>query len=93
MPIAELIDRDQAEERVGEQPEREHEDEEDADDRVEQRQDVAGDDARDRAAGSILDRAELAQPLGGFLLGQPTRVTLVAHCRIVSEAGTPRTTD
>ncbi len=53
--------RDEAEERVGEQPEREHDDEEDADDQVEEGEDVAGDDARDRAAGAVLDRAELAQ--------------------------------
>ena len=58
-PDRRVDDRDQAEERVGPQPEREDEDEEAADDRVEQRQDVGGDDARHRAA---VRRLGLAQP-------------------------------
>ena len=57
-------DRDQPEERVGPQAERQDEDEEAADDRVEQGQDVGGDDARDRAA---VGRLGLAQP------GEPAR--------------------
>ena len=65
--------RDEAEERVGEQPQREHDDEEDADDQVEEGEDVAGDDARDRAARPVLDRPELAQPLGGLLARQTAR--------------------
>ena len=67
-------DRDQAEERVGVEPEPEVEDEEDADDRVEEREDVAGDDARGRARGGLRRRPELAQALcrlgaGEALLG------------------------
>ena len=65
--------RDEAEEGVGEEAEREHDDEEDADDQVEEREDVAGDDARHRPARAVLDRPELAQPLRGLLARQPTR--------------------
>ena len=78
--------RDEAEERVGEQAEREHDDEEDADDQVEEREDVPGDDARHRAAAPVLDRPELAQPLRGLLARKPTWMTSVGHSRIVSEA-------
>ena len=54
--------RDQAEDRVGVEPEPEVEDEEDADDRVEEGEDVAGDDARGRARGGLRRRPQLAQP-------------------------------
>jgi hypothetical protein len=64
-------DRDQAEDGVGEQPQREDEDEEAADDRVEEGEDVAGDDARDRARGGVGRGAELAQALGCLGAAQP----------------------
>ena len=54
--------RDQPEQGVGEQPQREHDHEEDGEDRVEEREDVAGDDARHRAARRRLGES---QPLAG----------------------------
>ena len=66
--------RDEAEEGVGEQAERQHEDEEDAEDRVEEREDVAGDDARDRAAGGRLRHPQAVQPPRRLGAGQPRRV-------------------
>ena len=64
-------DRDQAEDRVGPEAEREDEDEEAADDRVEQRQDVGGDDARHRAAVRRLGLAEAGEPRCASTLDSP----------------------
>ena len=63
-------DGDQAEERVGVEPEPEVEHEEDADDRVEEGEDVAGDDARGRARGGLRRRPQLAQALGRLGAGE-----------------------
>ena len=70
-------DRDQPEERVGEQAQGDHQDEEGADDRVEQRQDVRPDDARDRAAVRRLWLAEASEPALGFGAGKSH--ALVSH--------------
>src|SRR4029079_11428563 len=55
---------------------------------VEEGEDVAGDDARHRAARGLLDGAKLAQPLRLFCVRKPAGVPLVAHRRIFSEAPT-----
>ena len=62
--------RDQAEDRVRVEAQRQVEDEEDADDRVEEGEDVAGDDARDRARGGLRRRSQLAQPRRRLGAGQ-----------------------
>jgi len=64
-------DGDQAEQRVGVEPQRQVEHEEDADDAVEEREDVAGDDARGRPRGGLRRRPELAQPLRRLGAGEP----------------------
>ncbi len=78
--------RDQAEEGVGEQAEGQHEDEEGPEDRVEEREDVAGDDARHRAAGRRLGLAQPRETPRGLVAGQPVRVRGGFHRTIYTGA-------
>ena len=66
--------RDQAEQGVGEQPQREHDHEEDAEDRVEEREDVARDDARHRATARRLGKPEPLRALRRLGAAQAMRM-------------------
>ena len=71
--------RDEPEQGIGEQSQRQHEDEEGAQDGIEEGEDVAGDDARDGAAAGRLRHPQAVQPPGRLGAGQPRRVRLLAH--------------
>src|SRR5829696_10501291 len=80
-------DGDQPEKSIRPEAEREDQDEEDADDRVEQRQDVGGDDARDRAARGRLGLPEAREPARRLLAREPLGQRRRLHCSIYTGAG------